>query len=121
MRSSFVGVSLLFSFCVYLFLTCCLVAYLNVYAQPFSFVGRHKGSIWHLVLNTFLKKRTKTLGNGYVSHVYHLLVFLFMVAEPVLLPPSLALGAPLLLSSLLDKAPRQGDMQEFTAVRRLAI
>ena len=77
MRSSFVGVSLLFSFCLYLFLTFCLVAYLNVYAQPFSFVGRHEGSIWHRVLNTFLKKRAKTLGNGYVSHVYHLLVFLF--------------------------------------------
>ena len=28
-----------------------------------------------------------------------------MVAEPVLLPPSLALGAPPLLSSLLDKPP----------------
>lgn len=49
----------------------------NVYAQPFSF----EGSIWHLVLH------------------------IFMVAEPVLLPPSLALGAPPLLSSLLDKPP----------------
>ena len=28
-----------------------------------------------------------------------------MVAEPVLLPPSVALGAPPLLSSLLDKPP----------------
>ena len=27
--------------------------------------------------NFCFKKRTKTLGNGYVSHVYHLLVFLF--------------------------------------------
>ena len=33
----------------------------------------------------------------------------------------LALGAPLLLSSLLDKAPRQGDRQEFAADRRVAI
>ena len=33
----------------------------------------------------------------------------------------LALGAPLLLPSLLDKAARQGDIQEFTAVRRLAL
>ena len=32
---------------------------------------------------------------------------------------SLALGAPLLLPSMLDKAPRQGGIQEFTAVRRL--
>jgi hypothetical protein len=32
----------------------------------------------------------------------------------------LALGAPLLLPSLLDKAPRQGDIQEFAAARRLA-
>ena len=44
-----------------------------------------------------------------------------MVAEPVLLPPSLALGAPPLLPSLLDKAPRQGDNQRFTAVRRVAL
>ena len=33
----------------------------------------------------------------------------------------LALGAPLLLPSLLDKAPRQGDIQELTADRRIAI
>ena len=33
----------------------------------------------------------------------------------------LALGAPLLLPSLLDKAPRQGDIQEFAAARRVAI
>ena len=32
----------------------------------------------------------------------------------------MALGAPLLLPSLLDKAPRQGDIQEFAAARRLA-
>jgi hypothetical protein len=48
-------------------------------------------------------------------------VHCFMVAEPVLLPPSLALGAPPLLPSLLDKAPRQGDNQRFTAVRRVAL
>ena len=30
-------------------------------------------------------------------------------------------GAPLLLPSLLDKAPRQGDIQEFAAARRVAI
>ena len=32
-----------------------------------------------------------------------------------------ALGAPLLLPSLLDKCPRQGDIQEFTAARRVTI
>jgi len=31
----------------------------------------------------------------------------------------MALGAPLLLPSLLDKAPRQGDIQEFAAAWRI--
>ena len=37
----------------------------------------------------------------------------------VMLDCFLALGAPLLLPSLLDKAPRQGDIQEFAAARRI--
>ena len=47
---------------------------------------------------------------------------LFLVGTPDAAGPPicLALGAPLLLPSLLDKAPRQGDIQEFAAARRLA-
>ena len=37
------------------------------------------------------------------------------------IPICLALGAPPLLPSLLDIAPRQGDNQRFTAVRRVAL
>ena len=76
----------------------------------------------HTVSGT--RSRTHGLGHTVVSDTRSRtqgLGHMVMVAEPVLLPPSLALGAPLLLSSLLDKAPRQGDIQEFTAVRRLAI
>ena len=52
-------------------------------------------------------------------------------ALPAILPPvrkgtscktaMLALGAPPLLPSLLDKAPRQGGKQRFAAARRIAI
>ena len=60
--------------------------------MPFSFVG---GGISHTII---FMLRYSGHGSGAV----------------------LALGAPLLLPSLLDKAPRQGDIQEFAAARRIA-
>ena len=49
--------------------------------------------------------------------MFHGIARTLCVVTPYIL---LALGAPLLLPSLLDKAPRQGDIQEFAAARRIA-
>ena len=66
----------------------------NVYAQPL--VGRHDGSIWHLVLHIFdgigACAPATFVGPGGTS----------VVVFPV------------------GQAPRQGDNQRFTAVRRIA-
>ena len=78
---------------------CIYLSCVSVHA--FSFVGMHYAVLicWRGISHTIIfMLRYSGHGSGAV----------------------LALGAPLLLPSLLDKAPRQGDIQEFTAVRRLA-
>ena len=69
-------------------------------------------------LPTSGRKRHMTLRNRSSFLIFYRIACTLCVVTPYIL---LALGAPLLLPSLLDKAPRQGDIQEFAAARRVGI